>query len=248
MNGSRRVGCQMGYTGEETVAIPSSRWLMSVVGSLDDRCSPECPGAMRRLDAKSSARCLASFLLACRRSSRGSSLNGGVSYKACRHETSPCPVVGEIPVKAVVSPVVPVAEASFNWCPVLPVNGLLEQDQSPCGRGSIVVCTKRDCSRLVVGPSGCDDVGVDVGDGKAQLVLFRFARCDLTNLVSHVVRYLVSTVEARSPCSCSRRRSKLTWAPAGCSRCRCHGESLQSFVVVDESNRSIFRLRFRLRH
>jgi len=27
---------------------------------------------------------------------------------------SPCPVVGEIPVEAVVSPVVPVAEASFN--------------------------------------------------------------------------------------------------------------------------------------
>ena len=40
------------------------------------------------------------------RSSR--SLNGGVSYKACRHETSPCPGVGEIPVEAVVSPVVPV--------------------------------------------------------------------------------------------------------------------------------------------
>ena len=35
------------------------------------------------------------------------------------------------------------------------------QDQSPCDRGSIVVCTKRDC-RLVVGPSGCDDVLVVV--------------------------------------------------------------------------------------
>ena len=72
--------------------------------------------------------------------------------------TSPCPVVGEIPVEAV-SPVVPGAEASLSWCPVLPVNGLLEQDQSPCGRGSIVVCTKRDC-RLgsVVVPFGCDGV------------------------------------------------------------------------------------------
>ena len=57
--------------------------------------------------------------------------------------------------------------------PVLPVNGLLEQDQSPCGRGSIVVCKKRDC-RLVVGPAGCDDVVVVVDgvvDGKAQVVL-----------------------------------------------------------------------------
>jgi len=48
------VGCQMGYTGE-TIPIPSSRWLMSVVGSpgcsLDDCCSFECPGAMRRLGA-----------------------------------------------------------------------------------------------------------------------------------------------------------------------------------------------------
>ena len=81
-----------------------------MVGSLDDQCSPECPGAMRRLDAKSSARCPASFLSACRRSCRGSSLNGGVSYKAChrRRAMSPCPVVGEIPVEAVVSPVVPV--------------------------------------------------------------------------------------------------------------------------------------------
>jgi len=88
--------------GSHSVVLPSSRWLMSVVDSLDDRCSPECPGAMRRLGAmrslSSPARCRASFLSACRRSCRGSSLNGGVSYKACRHETSPCPVVGEIPV------------------------------------------------------------------------------------------------------------------------------------------------------
>ena len=61
-------------------------------------------------DAKESpARCR--FARWSRRSgcrSRSSSLNGGVSYKACRHETSPCPGVGEIPVEAVVSPVVPV--------------------------------------------------------------------------------------------------------------------------------------------
>ena len=58
--------------------------------------------------------------------------------------TSPCPViVGESPVKAV-SPVVPGAEASLSWCPVLPVNGLLEdKTKSPCGRGSIVVYKNR---------------------------------------------------------------------------------------------------------
>ena len=57
---------------------------------------------------------------------------------------------GRVPVKGV-SPVVPVELKRPSACsPVLPVNGLLEQDQSPCGRGSIVVlCTKRDC-RLVV--------------------------------------------------------------------------------------------------
>jgi len=85
-----------------------------------------------------------SFLSACRCPCRGVASMEWCAYKACRHETSPCPVVGEtIPVEAVVSPVVPVVEASFNWCPVLPVNGLLEQDQSPCGRDSIVVCSSR---------------------------------------------------------------------------------------------------------
>jgi len=43
-----------------------------------------------------------------------------------------------------------------------------------------------DC-RLVVGPSGCDDVvvGVVVGDGKAQLVLLPVERvCDRTKSLS----------------------------------------------------------------
>jgi len=74
---------------------------------------------------------------------------------SCDESLSGC---GSVPVKAV-SPVVPVAEASLSLCPVLPVNGLLEQDQSPCGRGSIVVCTKRDCRLGVVVPSGCNDDG-----------------------------------------------------------------------------------------
>ena len=96
-------------------------------------------------DAKESVSCEVGCEMVSRRSGcrSRSSLNGGCAYKACRHETSPCPGVGEIPVEAVVSPVVPVVEASFNWCPVLPVNGLLEQDQSPCGRDSIVVCSSR---------------------------------------------------------------------------------------------------------
>jgi len=145
-------------------------------------------------------------------SCRVCSLNGVGAYKACRLATSPCPVVGEIPVKAVVSPVVPVAEAPLSWCPVLPVNGLLEQDQSPCGRGSIVIRTKRDC-RLVVGPSGCDDVvvvGVNVGDGKQKAQLVLLLPVWRANEESLAVVYLVSNVEARSPCSCSgsgRRRA-----------------------------------------
>jgi len=87
-----------------------------------------------------------SFLSACRCScrSRNGSLNGCVPTRHVVGETSPCPViVGESPVKAV-SPVVPGAEASLSWCPVLPVNGLLEdKTKSPCGRGSIVVCSSR---------------------------------------------------------------------------------------------------------
>ena len=67
----------------------------------------------------------------------------GVPTRHVVVETSPCPVVGEIPVEAVVSPVVPVAEASFNLSG--PAGQWLagRQDQSPCGRGSIVVCRSR---------------------------------------------------------------------------------------------------------
>ena len=78
-----------------------------------------------------------------------------MSYKACRHETSPCPGVGEIPVEAVVSPVVPVVEASFNLCPVLPVNGLLE-DKTKVHVAGVPLSSVIDC-RLVV-PFGCDVV------------------------------------------------------------------------------------------
>jgi len=70
-------------------------------------------------DAKESVSCEVSVWeeMVSRRSGRSGrfvcrrcSLNGGVSYKAChrRRAMSPCPVVGEIPVEAVVSPVVPV--------------------------------------------------------------------------------------------------------------------------------------------
>ena len=65
----------------------SGRWLVVLM-----------TGVMRRLavDAKSVVSCEVSLceMVSC----RVCSLNGGVSYKACRHETSPCPVVGEIPV------------------------------------------------------------------------------------------------------------------------------------------------------
>ena len=125
---------------------------------------------------------------------------------------------GRVPVKGV-SPVVPVAEASLSSCPVLPVYDSLERDQSPCGRGSIVVCTKRDC-RLVVGPSGCNNVVVVVGDGKAQLVLLPFGLASERRVSCISCSSSSSPVEARSPCSCigSRRRArKLTWCTAvGC--------------------------------
>jgi len=79
-----------------------------------DRC--RCQGVR---DAKESVSCEVSVWeeMVSRRSGRSGrfvcrrcSLNGGVSYKAChrRRAMSPCPVVGEIPVEAVVSPVVPV--------------------------------------------------------------------------------------------------------------------------------------------
>ena len=79
----------------------------------------------------------------------------GVPTRHVVIETSPCPVVGEIPVEAVVSPVVPVVEASFNWCPVLPVNDLLE-DKIKVHVAGVPLSSVIDC-RLVV-PFGCDVV------------------------------------------------------------------------------------------
>ena len=70
--------------------------------------------------------------------------NGGVAYKACHRRTmSPCPVVGEIPVcPGCISSGSSRLKRPSVCSPVLPVSGLLEQDQSPCGRGSIVVLIK----------------------------------------------------------------------------------------------------------
>jgi len=77
-------------------------------GSGDDRCD-----AKARCDAKS----VSCEVSVCEMVSRRSGSNRSRSsrqwrgaYKAChrRRAMSPCPVVGEIPVKAVVSPVVPV--------------------------------------------------------------------------------------------------------------------------------------------
>ena len=63
------------YTGEEAVLFPSSRWLMSVVGSPGSPVVLMTGGVVLNVqvrcegyrDAKSSARCLASVLSACRR-------------------------------------------------------------------------------------------------------------------------------------------------------------------------------------
>ena len=113
--------------------------------------------------------------------------------------------------------------------PVLPVNGLLEnKTKSPCGRGSIVVlCTKRDCRLVVLSDRRCSRCSCSGMERRHNLCFFQFAS---ERRVFFAVVYLVSSVEARmmSPCSCSRRRSKLTWCTTVVFG---HGESLQSFVV-----------------
>ena len=68
-----------------------------------------------------------------------------------------------------VSPVVPVVEASFNLCPVLPVNGLLEDKTKVHVAGVPLSSVEADC-RLVVSSSGCDDVGVE----RHNLCFFQF--------------------------------------------------------------------------
>ena len=151
-------------------------------------------------DAKESVSCeeVSVCEMVSRRSGcRRCSLNGGVSYKAChrRRAMSPCPVEYScISGCSGISCSSSRAEASFGSVVSGPVGQWLagRQDQSPCDRGSIVVCTKRDC-RLVVGPSGCDDVvGRCRGKAKAQLVLFHLVWRANEKCLSHVVWLLVS--------------------------------------------------------
>ena len=73
---------------------------------------------------------------------------------------------------------VPVVEASFNLCPVLPVNGLLE-DKTKVHVAGVPLSSVIDC-RLVV-PFGCDDVVVVVWKAKAQLVLLPVWRVNEAN-------------------------------------------------------------------
>ena len=78
-----------------------------------------------------------------------------------------------------------VVEASFNWCPVLPVNGLLEQDQSPCGRGSIVVYKNRLWACRSFRLRSGVDVVVGGVEEKAQVVLL-LPVCERTKELSSV--------------------------------------------------------------
>ena len=78
---------------------------------------------------------------------RRCSLNGGVSYKAChrRRAMSPCPVEYScISGCSGISCSSSRAEASFGSVVSGPVGQWLagRQDQSPCDRGSIVVCSR----------------------------------------------------------------------------------------------------------
>ena len=119
----------------------------SLVSSLDDRC-----------DAK--ARCEGSCEVSGEMSRRRCVLQGGVaSMEGCptRHVVWRRVLVRllEFPVYPGCIPVVPVVEASFNLCPVLPVNGLLE-DKTKVHVAGVPLSSVIDC-RLVV-PFGCDVV------------------------------------------------------------------------------------------
>ena len=82
---------------------------------------------------------------------------------------------------------VPVVEASFNLCPVLPVNDLLE-DKTKVHVAGVPLLSVADCRLLgsVVVRSGCDDVERQ----KTQLVLFLFARERSGSLACRVAPHL----------------------------------------------------------
>ena len=107
---------------------------------------------------------------------------------------SPCPVEYScIPGCSDVSSVVPVVEASFNLSG--PAGQWLagRQDQIVHVAGVPLSSVVADCG-LVVVPSGCNDVGVE----RHKVCFFRLVSLRANDEgFLHVVRYLVSSVEAR---------------------------------------------------
>ena len=172
-------------------------------------------GAMRRLDAKSSARCLASFLSACRRSCRGSSLNGGVSYKACqrRRAMSPCPVEYSCIPGCGSSSVSSRLKRPSVCSPVLPVNDSLERDQIVHVVAGVPLSSIRIDCRLV-GPFGCD-VGCSCSsmERRHNLCFFQFASERSVSRMSYGGSSSPTPWKRGSPLApvVARRRSKLTW-------------------------------------
>ena len=109
-----------------------------------------CPGlmlvsrgcAMRRSRSLSPARCRARCLVGV--SCRVCGLNGVGAYKAChRRNNESLSGSGRESCEGCISSGSSRLKRPSVCSPVLPVNGLLEQDHSPCGRGSIVVCSNR---------------------------------------------------------------------------------------------------------
>jgi len=117
-----------------------------------------------------------------------SSLNGVVlqGMSSRRRAMSPCPVVGRESCEGCVSSGSSRAEVSFGSVVSGPAGQWLagRQDQSPCGRGDPLSSIGID-GRLVVGPSGCDDVVV-VGDGKQRHNLCFFQFGERTKSVSRM--------------------------------------------------------------
>jgi len=98
--------------------------------------------AMRRSQSLSPARCRARCLVGV--SCRVCGLNGVGAYKAChRRNNESLSGSGRESCEGCISSGSSRLKRPSVCSPVLPVNDSLERDQSPCGRGSIVVCRSR---------------------------------------------------------------------------------------------------------
>ena len=100
----------------------------------------------------------------------------------------------------------------------------------PCGRGSIVVCTMRDCRLVVLSGRRC----VGVWKGKRHNLCFSSLRANEGTLACHMAPRL-RLVWRRGPLTpvVVVGEGQVNLVSGRCSRCRCHGQSLQSFVVDD---------------